>query len=256
MSKELIKNYRAVLSLVDDNGYSAKSQRVLDLWEMVAYVEEPSSELLQNINLDFFSDPALIVSHSRLDDIEPALDKYFDTWEELDFPFKDQCFIRTSEFNSKTDFSYPIDIIERGKSIEVTSKKILESIDKLGNYDQFIIHPRVSDEEAEKSLITLRGSTIVGGIQLEVGQGGVSHIRNLEKADVYFDFDSTQQAISDIPEAYRAFAKASLVLFPLMDEFLDKKSEKENYARPVYELKGFDLGEKSIMILFDYELEG
>lgn len=246
------KNITGFVEYLDKRGLSDKALRVLQLWDAVFAASEKFKKEFKKLNFSLISDPVLVISDSRFKDIENALSDMFESWDRLSFPFKGHIYSRSATFETNFDFSLPNKTIDRVENISENAKNVLGVFRELGDHQQYLIHPRVSEEDARKYMYGVRFQTVPSGVTMQVGKG-VHQIYLLDYAPKKWEFTSPFSP-DEIDSEIREFVLPLRLISSFLDETLVRLGHIKKNQYPVYEMKLFKVEGKWIAIWFDYEV--
>jgi hypothetical protein len=219
---------------IDERGLTPKSRKRKDMHESLSLVEKEIADLLLELNVKLFTNSSTIVSNSYLDEIEDIVTQTKIMWEEVSYPFLEQVFIRTGTFENRFEFSLPSIHVDNA-----TPKAIAQDIKinwtKLGNPDQIILHPKLSESSLKDQLGVIRFKSNPYSIEAEVGFGGVRDVRELEIANNIYNCivkDSIQINIqkedSKSPQTndLENILKASKIFIPFIEKLIVREEHR------------------------------
>ncbi|MBN1916160.1 hypothetical protein JW796_04210 [Candidatus Dojkabacteria bacterium] len=242
------------IEYTDRRGLTDKAIRVLNLCKLIGKVRSKIREEIKKLSVTLITDPALVITDKRLNDLDEAVGKMLESWNKIGFPFQQDILIRTCTFKNIYDFSLPTLFLPVQRDVPEFSKSIRKGLIEINNPEQVIIHPRIKTEDAKKKLIALRVKSLPGSVECEFAKG-VEHIKNAEEAKIRQIFKLSGIDLENINPEFLVFAKAAQIVATATDYYFQyETSTIEPHKSAVYEFKCFSKNGKHTMILFDYEV--
>jgi len=238
------------VSYLDSEMLTSKALRTKVLQNFVLKINEKIGSVLDSINCDLITDPAVIVSPKYYKFIDQIINDSVNYWQKIHFPTMDTLFVRTSGFDSSFAFPYT----ETSLSQDLT--KVVDDIKKFLEFQkpqEIILHPRVDRDMALEKLYAMRSKSIPGDTHVQIGKGGQWHIRTLENTLEHYEFNYQSMPL-DMPPEFKNFSKYLSIITPVADAvYLSVKTNKDVNILPVYEFKGLNYDGISHINMFDYE---
>lgn len=249
------------LEFLDQRGLSNKCKRVSDLHERLAEIDAKIVFILDELKLVLARNSTTIVSDNHFDHLEAVVENTYKMWKEVEYPFIEDIFIRTSTFKNIIGYNLPYFQIPYTNAKNI-AQKIINGIGEKNRPEQLLLHPRLSLKHLQERLIVARFKSTAGKIIAEFGHGGIGDVRELNQAEniATAELDSeleidlvkgchkyiTDDRIKRMMLGARAFlTQAEGILIP----------EESQHKDVIYEFRNIPNDGKLYMMFNDFEVE-
>jgi len=243
---------------IDDRGLTPKSNKRRSIHENIEKVTKLIAADLEMLGVRLYTNSTTIVSNSLYQDIDQIIEHTYKMWAEVQYPFLEQIYIRTSTFENRYEFSLPSTFVPKYEPKKAASE-IAAKMDSLNNPDQILLHPRLSEESLKKKLTVGRFRSYFGTIDGEIGFGNIRDVKELNSADEQYavyvgeemKFELTAGNATKSKVYINKILKAVKLILPYLEEYIAPDGIKHKPL--VYEFQILDSGDVTYFIFTEIE---